>query len=373
MKTPASIAVAILALASAISAAPVKIGAVYANSGPQAALDEPSWRGAQAAATVANRSGGAGGERVELVRVPYDSTPASAAAGVRAALEKDPSIAGFVGVSDSDVALAAGREAVRAGKVFITSGATSPLLPRQLGPRFFLACFGDNVQAAAAAELLLGAKKARKACVIYDSTKIYTRLLERYFATAFTDGGGKVLETIAFRPGEPAGLPAAPGSCDAVYLAAGSANDAQGVIEKLRASGFKGPIVGGDGYDNPGAWAGSDLAGGVYYTTHAFPAKVPGSAGPAVQSALRGAYAGGGPDAFGGLGFDALRLLLAALPGEPAKLAARIQRGPTLAGVTGPIDFKGASRVPAKPVSIIDATRPRQALTQITPSRVPGP
>ena len=369
MKIHASIAIAVFFLSSAIFAAPVRIGAVYATSGVQAALDEPSWRGAQAAAAAAKAAAGG----IELVRVPYDSTPASAAAAVRASLAKDPSIAAFIGVSDSDVALAAGREVVRSGKVFITSGATSPLLPRQLGPRFFLACFGDNVQAAAAAEWLLGAKKARKVCLFHDGTKIYTRLLKRYFEEAFTGGGGTVIESLSFRPGEPAGIPATLGRFDAVYLAAESAGDAQKVIAKLRAAGFKGPIIGGDGYDNPDAWEGSGISEGVYFTTHAFPAKGDGAAGPVILASLRGAYKGGNPDAFGGLGFDALRLLLASLGGSPDGLAQRLQNASPLAGVTGPIAYRKGSRVPAKPVAIVDAKMPRQVLSQITPARVPSP
>lgn len=369
MKIRTSIVIAFLSLSSVAFAAPVKIGAVYANSGVQAALDEPSWRGVQAAAATAKAAAGG----IELVRVPYDSTPASAAAAVRAALAKDPSIAAFVGVSDSDVALAAGRVAVSSGKVFITSGATSPLLPRQLGPRFFLACFGDNVQAAAAAEWLLGTKKARKVCLFHDASKIYTRLLRRYFEEAFSKGGGTILESLPFRPGEPAGIPATLGRFDAVYLAAESAGDAQNVIAKLRAAGFTGPIVGGDGYDNPAAWEGSALSEGVYFTTHVFPARGPGAAGPGILAALRGAYRGGSPDAFSGLGFDALRLLIASLDGSSDALAKRLQNAPPFAGVTGPISYRRGSRVPVKPVAIVDATRPRQQLAQVTPSFVPSP
>ena len=61
------------------SAAPVKIGAVYANAGFLKPLDNASWRGTQAAAVVANRSG----QEVELIYAPYDSTPASAAQAPR--------------------------------------------------------------------------------------------------------------------------------------------------------------------------------------------------------------------------------------------------------------------------------------------------
>ncbi len=373
MKTYATILLAIL-LQVCASAAPVRIGAVYANRGAFTPLDEPSWRGAQAAAAVANRSGGVAGSRVELVRVPYDSSPASAAQAVRSALAKDPSIEAFVGTSDSGIALAAGREARRSGKVFVTSGATSPLLPAQLGSGFFLACFGDNVQAAASAEWLLRSKGARKACVLHDASRIYTRLLRRYFENAFTKGGGAVVESVAFRAGEPAGLPASLGECDAVFLAAATAADAESVIRKLRAAGFKRPIIGGDGFDAAGVWEGNPLAENVYYTTHAFPAKGPGAASAATLAGLQGNYPGGAPNAFGGLGFDATRILLAAMAGDSSKkLAARIQNGAPLAGVTGPIAYTRGSRIPSKPVAIIDASRPRQTLAQITPSYVPSP
>lgn len=374
MKTPAITLVIAALLSVAASAAPVRIGAVYANSGAFTPLDEPSWRGAQAAAAFANRAAGASGQRVELVRVPYDSTPESAAQGVRAALAKDPSITAFVGASDSGVALAAGREARRAGKVFVTSGATSPLLPAQVGSGFFLACFGDNVQAAAAAEWLLGAKKARKVCVVYDTSKIYTRLLRRYFEEAFKNGGGAVAESVAYRAGEPTGLPARLGECNAVFLASVTAADAVNVIRKLRAAGFNGPIVGGDGFDASGVWEGEPLAENVYYTTHAFPAKGRGAAGAATLAGLRGNYPGGAPNAFGGLGFDATRVLLAAMNGAADKnLASRIQNGAPLAGVTGPIAYTNGRRVPSKPVAIIDAGRSRQTLAQITPGYVPRP
>ncbi|MBJ7258207.1 MAG: ABC transporter substrate-binding protein [Chthoniobacterales bacterium] len=350
------------------SAAPVKIGAVYANSGFLKPLDDASWRGTQAAAAVASRAG----QRVELVYAPYDSTSASAAQAVRGVLKNHPDVAGFVGVSDTGVALSAGREAVRAGKVFVTSGATSPLLPRQLGSRFFLACFGDNVQAAAAAQWLRSAKKVSRVVVIYNSTQNYTRLLQRYFAAAFGQAGGKVTETMSYRPGEPVGLPRDLRSCEAIFLASASATEAGRVIAKLRAAGFKGPIVGGDGYDDPSYWNDEPLAENVFFTTHAYPAQGAGAASPATLSAFRGSYRGT-PDAFGGLGFDALRVLLAADPAQGGDLAKRLSKIVPLAGVTGPIVYTGGSRVPLKPVALIAAERPRQMLTQITPSHVPAP
>lgn len=357
-----------LGLTATAIAAPVKLGAVYCNSGIQQALDEPSWRGAQAAVALRNRAGGINGRPVELVRIAADSTPSSVAAAVRSALQEHPDIAALVGLSDSDLALAAGREARKARKVFVTSGATSPLLPNQVGGGFFLACFGDNVQAAAAAEWLR-ARGAKAVVVMYDSTHTYTRLLGRYFTEAFEAGGGDVSERIAFRPDEPVGLPRDVTSCDAIFVAAESQASAERVIGKLRGAGFTRPIVGGDGYDNPSAWSGNPLAKNVYYTTHAFPARGPGAASPATLSGFRGAYRGA-PDAFAGLGFDATRVVMDGLARGGKKLAREIQTRTAVDGVTGPIKY-GHSRIPAKPVAVIDAQKPRQVLRQITPTRVP--
>jgi branched-chain amino acid transport system substrate-binding protein len=358
------------ALVSAAIAAPVKIGAVYCNAGQQKALDEPSWRGAQAAVALRNKSGGINGRPVELVRIASDSSPAAVASAVRSALQANPDMAALIGLSDSDLALAAGREARKAGKVFVTSGATSPLLPNQVGRRFFLACFGDNVQAAAAADWLRS-KGAKKVAMIYNKDQTYTRLLRRYFTEAFEAAGGSVVSAEAFRSGEAIGLPEDWQSCDAVFVSAESADEAAKVIAKLRGAGFTGPVVGGDGYDNPSFWTGNPLAKNVFYTTHAYPARGPGAAGPAMLSAFRANYRGGTPDAFSGLGFDAARVVMDGLAQGEKDLARQIQTGTDVAGVTGAIKYGGRSRIPSKPVAIIDAQRPRQMLRQITPSRVP--
>jgi hypothetical protein len=65
--------------------------------------------------------------------------------------------------------------------------------------------------------------------------------------------------------------------------------------------------------------------------------------------------------------------LLAGNPAQGGDLAKRLQAGAPVAGVTGTISYQGGNRVPSKPVSLVAAERPRQTLTQITPSYVPAP
>lgn len=369
-----SIGAVLLAAVSPLAAVEsIRIGAIYCDSGELAPLDLPSLAGARTAVALCNQSGGIGGKKVELIHLPTASSAESAAASVRTIVDKYPEVAGFVGLSDSGLALAAGREARRAKKVFLTSGATSPLLPKQVGEGFFLACFGDNVQAAAAAEWLWQNKGARRVAVLYDPRRIYTRLLHRYFSTAFKNRGGTITDEVAIRPGGELELPSGLAGNDAVFLSMETASEAQMVIAKLRAAGFRGPVVGGDGYDNPSAWRGNALARNVFFTTHAFPATGPGAAGPAVLADFRRAFRGGVPGAFSGLGYDATRLLLAALQATDGKLTNRVQNGPALAGVTGRIAYASGSRVPDKPVAIQEAARPGYTILQVTPTAVPAP
>ncbi len=365
-------------LVSLPALAEVRIAAVYSTSGPQAPIDEPSWQGVRAVVDQVNRGGGIGGSKVSVTLYPIDSTAKAAASAVEKALEKDPGLSGFVGLSDTDLARAAADVAARRGKVFITSGATSPRLPGQVwGGRTFLACFGDNAQAAVAAEWLVGTRKIRSAAVLYNETKSYTRLLNRYFTSAFHRHRGRITGRLGYRPGEVLLIPPAVLKAEAIYLAAETAEEAIGIIAVLRGKGFAGPILGGDGYDAPAKWAKNPLAADVFFTTHAFPARTAGAATAADVKAFRAALKKNGQKAgaFAGLGRDAALLLLRAVAssgGGDRALIRTLRLAQPFPGVTGSISYRRGN-VPVKPVALIDATRPEVQMLQMTPLWVPRP
>ena len=342
-------------------------------------MDEPSWRGAQLAVAEINKAGGIRGEQVELVRIAGNSTAADLKKNVAAFLEKNQ-ITGMVGLSDSDLALAAAHEALKRGIPFVTSGASSPRLPGVLGAGFYMACFGDNVQAASAAEWLAQAKGAKTASIIYDPAFSYTRLLKSYFSRAFRRGGGKITSTLSYTPGETLLVGPAILKADAIFVATGSAADAMPVIRQLRSAGFPGPIVGGDSYDNPPAWMNNPAAQDVYFTTHAFPAVVAGSADRSASAAFVRSYKKAfrtTPDSFSALGYDATRALLAGIENSKdatqKKVRAALASGIHIAGLTGPIVLNKSQRIPKKPVALVDASEPDNRTLQVTPALVPAP
>ena len=232
---------------------PVVVGAVYDLTGAQAPLDGPSARGARLAAEQANRNGGILGRPVDLIVVDGESAPDVLRTRTAELLREHPTTAGLLGLSDTDMVLAAAPVAARARRVFLTSGATSPLLPAQVPEWLFLACFGDNVQAAAAAEWIFDARGARTASIAFSTSNDYTRLLQRYFATRFEQLGGRVVSTVGYDPVTvDASTIAALAPADVVFLAA-QPDDAVAVTSLLRAAGVTTPILGGDAFDSR-AW-----------------------------------------------------------------------------------------------------------------------
>lgn len=177
----------------------VTVGAMYNLTGGQRDLDIPSSKGARLAVALANAGGGLFGQPVKLQLVDGKTRPDVIAKEAARLFSAAPDIAGVIGFSDTDMVLAAAPVVAKHGRVFLTSGATSPKLPGQVPEFLFLACFGDNVQAAAAAEWAYDRLRARTVAVLYNETTSYARLLHGYFQTRFKELGGKVVGVVPYQ------------------------------------------------------------------------------------------------------------------------------------------------------------------------------
>ena len=133
-------------------AEPIRIGAVFSETGGLRSIGSPGLAGMRLAAAEINAGGGILGRRVQLAVADSRSNPAAVARGVRRLIE-DQRVVAIGGLNDSTLALAAGPVAQRAGIPFVTAGATLPTLPRTVGNGFFMAAFGDNAQAHAVADV----------------------------------------------------------------------------------------------------------------------------------------------------------------------------------------------------------------------------
>jgi len=371
--------VAVLVAGSVRAAEPVVLGAVYNLTGVQAPLDLPAARAAQLAVRVANNAGGVLGRPVELVLVDGESDPQVLAERTAGMLRRHPSMAAVLGLSDTDMVLAAAPVAARAGRVFLTSGATSPRLPIEIPDYLFLTCFADNVQAAAAAEFAWTKLSARTASIIYDGSMTYAKLLQGYFRSRFESLGGEVLSATPYE--NPSVLGSAARSvkdADIVYLAAGPTEAGVGTA-LLRQAGFKGPILGGDSYDGDAMWFAYSGVDQIYYTTHTFlGAQHLDARGVQFRDAFGKGRVSEVPASFAALGYDAVGLLLAAIKAagsdEPAKLRAALASLKGYQGVTGVISYVSGRHVPLKPVTILSVQYGRLGfVARVTPVQIPPP
>lgn len=356
----------------------ITIGAMYNLTGGQRDLDIPSSEGARLAVAQANAGGGLLGRPVKLRLVDGETKPDIIAAEAAKLFSDVPDIAGLIGFSDTDMVLAAAPIAAKHRRVFLTSGATSPQLPEQVPTYLFLACFGDNVQAAAGAEWAYERLKARTVAVLYKETSSYARLLHKYFQERFKELGGTVLAVVPYRldniKEKVDKLPKA----DLIYLAA-QPDDVAAAIPALRGAGFDAPILGGDGLDIGGAWRQVKDARNVYFTTHAYiSADNPDPRVKAFREAFAKVYPAKQPDAFAALGYDAARLLMAAIKAagstEPEAVRKALAGTHDFEGVTGTISYQDGSRIPSKPVAIISIEQGSQKyMGSLTPKRIPAP
>lgn len=360
--------------------APIEIGAIYNLTGEQSALDIPSLEGAKLAVTEINAAGGVLGRPLKLVAIDGKTQPAVITAEVKE-LTADKNIVAFMGLSDTDMAMAAIPAIAAVKKIFITSGATSPKLPAAAPGYVFLACFSDDQQATAAAEFAYEKLKVKTAYVLTEKDMEYAQLLARYFQQTFTKMGGKIIASDTFTHHAPdikeqlnkiKSLAIKP---DIIYLAAGP--NAPLIIKQIRAAGFTQPILGGDGFDSDEMLnLPANVSNGVYYTTHTLFANNKGDA--QVQQFITNyqtTYHHLPENGFAGLGYDTVKLLAKAIQTanstDTDKIRQALLQIKFFDVVTGMMSYVNNNPIPMKTVLIVQMQNgQRFPAEQFTPQMV---
>jgi branched-chain amino acid transport system substrate-binding protein len=381
-----SAVLAALAIASGSPASAqdtIKIGAPYNVTGALSSVDAPALNGAKLKVEEINAAGGVLGKKLELATYDTKTDPTVMASVASQLVNQDKVVAG-AGYTDSDSVLALGPIFQQAGIPFVTPGATSPKLPDQIGTDIFLACFGDNVQAAAGAEFVLNKLNGKTAFLLRDNSTEYTTLLAKYFEEAYTHGGGQIIARDDYKAGDKSftaqitKLKALPNKPDVLYVAA-QPDDIGLVVKQMRQAGLTQPIVGGDGYDTPLLLqVGGHAANNVYFSTHAYMAEDSTPGIVKFYNAYKAAYNTPPENAFAALGYDSVGLVADAISRagstDPAKIRDALAATQGYKGITGSITYAADSRVPQKTVSIIGVKDDKLYLAdEVTPNWVAKP
>lgn len=342
---------------------PIRIVAAFNLTGSNAELDSAAFNGARIAMHQINDSGGVNGRNLELVPIDTASNERVAIEAVERALDEESDIVAGIGYCDSSYADEVGALFQKAGLPFVSPGATDPKVPERVGDDMFFAAYGDDAQAEAMAEYAKTKLGVTRVAVWMDDTEDYTTTVGTYFAEAVARFGGHAqMHTEAPSIDDfskfVASVKKARPPFDAVYGATMPAQAAE-FIRQVRAAGIEVPLLSGDGWDEQPVVdvSKTQSISGIYLTTHRF-VGVDTSAMRAFVAAYEAVHGKPPSNAFAALGFDSVGLLVDAMKraksSDPEKVRATLAQTTDYPGIVGPISYRNGSRVPIKPVAILE-------------------
>ncbi|HEY3331362.1 MAG TPA: ABC transporter substrate-binding protein [Capsulimonadaceae bacterium] len=363
----------------------IVIGEYGAMTGEEATFGTSTDKGVQMAITEANAKGGVNGEKVAVKLYDDQGIPDQAKTVVTKLIQQD-GVCAVIGEVASSNSLQAAPECQKSKVPMITPASTNAKVTQQ-GDYIFRTCFIDPFQGGVMASFAMHNLKAKTAAVLTDSSQDYSKGLAAAFKATFTKMGGKIVADEAYGKGAldyHSQLSTIKAANPDVLFVPGYYNNVGAIGRTARSVGVKVPLLGGDGWDSDKLFEGA--AGsleGCYFSNHYSIQNTD----PKVQAFVaqyKKDNAGESPDAMAALGYDATRILLAALAkaGKPAdgsytsdayraKLRDAIAATKDFDGVTGKITL-GADRNAIKPAVVLEIKgNERKYVSTVKPEEIP--
>jgi len=361
-------------------AEPLILGAALGLTGDAAPGDVPAAEAMEYAVALINEAGGILGHPVELIVKDMKSDPALGGTVTQELLSAGAQV--IIGPAFPGIAAGVIQAAADAGVPVLSATSTQPEYTVIGGSKAYLVAFGDNVQAAAAAEYAL-AQGYKTVYTLTSPDLSYTERLPEFFAATFENGGGERIGDDTYSIGQQDFAPqvtkiAALNPQPDVIFSGMIPPDVFVFTMQLRAAGVTAPLYGPDGWDNIAfiEFAGED-AEGVVFATHGYP--VPGSRFETFIAGLT-EFQGSEPEApaLATTGGDAIDVIMAAVTAagsiEPGAIGAALAELEDVEVVNGTITYKGTNGVPEKTVAIVAIEGGAFVLKdQFLPSFIPQP
>lgn len=330
----------------------IKIGVFLSLTGATAAYGISAINAIKLATDEVNRSGGINGKPIELV-IEDDHSNTQEVAGIVDKLIREDKVDALLAEPVSTRAEMGAIVAQRHQVVMISSAAVKPELTIDRD-YVFRACFISPAEGEAIAKFAFNNLKAKRAAVILDSKNDYALVLASYFINSFMKLGGEVVNQQGYNSGDTdltAQMSSITESKPDIIFAPGFYTTAALIARSVKQSGFKGILIGSDGWDSPRLLeSGSEPFEGVYFANHFWI----GSEDQLVRKFVgnfRAKY-GVEPDAGAATAYDAARMLFDAFrrakTTERAAVRDALAQTKDFPGVTGKItlDANRNARVP---------------------------
>lgn len=348
------------------------IATELAVSGTDAGAQLPTQYGADLA--IQQNADLGNGYKLSVKHDNYEGTGGvdpSVAANNVTQLVSDPSVIAVMGPFNSGVAKVIIPIATRGHLVLISPANTNPGLTKeqyakangitfsQLHPSgipeyYFRLPGTDDVQGKVDAQVAQGAPVNAKSVYVVDDDTTYGIGLADFFVSTFQSGGGTILGRSSVTAQQASSFPSLAATItskhpDAVFFG-GVTSGGGGLLKKdLKAAGYAGPMVGGDGIAEDPAWvsAAGDASSGTYGSVAA-PDTSTFTSGPAAtfKSDYATAFPGKDITPYSAMAYDATMIEIKAIKGliSSGKAVTRENVRDAIAstqydGVTGHISF----------------------------------
>lgn len=377
----ASTAVLLAALTAPAMAEDLLIGLATAQTGGLAPYDQPNLAGFQMKIDEINAAGGIAGKYpVKLILKDTRSDSAQTALVAQELVDAGARL--IITPCDADPSIAAGMITQSASIPAISFCATTPTLPLAVGDYMFSNYPADNVQATMLAAQAIAAGY-KTAYILTSPDTAYTLKLPEYFAQVFTAKGGTLLGEGTFSMGQQdfgaeVTKIAAMNPRPDVIMTSAYEPDFPAFVRQLRGAGVTTPILGSDGIDSPTTFGLGDLVEGVIFSTAGY--ATPGSPLEAFNAKYE-AKTGKAPDTiYIANGYDLGIVIEAAVTAadstDPTAIRDGLANLENVAGVTGPITYKGTIGMPLRSVALVRIAAGKRELVvqgQPDPADIPAP
>jgi branched-chain amino acid transport system substrate-binding protein len=313
----------------------ILVGMYGSLTGDGASFGQSSVEGAQLAVEELNNAGGLlGGRKIKLLVEDDQSKPDEASNAVTKLITQNKVVA-VLGEVASRRSLAAGPVCQKYQTPMISPASTNERVT-QIGDYIFRVCFIDPFQGEVLAKFAFNDLKARKVAVLKDIQQDYSVGLTEAIQKKFSALGGQVLDPVSYSSGDAdfkailtqvrAQKP------DAIFVT-GYYPEAAIIVRQARELGMKMPILGGDGWVGDALKNGREALANCYISNH-YSGDNPD---PVVQNFVKtyNAKYKHEPDSIAALGYDAAKVLAAAITSANSTEGPKIREALAKADVPG--------------------------------------
>ncbi|MEM5947059.1 ABC transporter substrate-binding protein [Spirochaetia bacterium 38H-sp] len=251
------------------------------------------------------------GSKIKLIVEDDEGNPEKTKAAYLKLVTQDE-VAAIVGPLTSNCALAVVDSAQSDGVPLITPTATNDKVT-EAGDFIFRSCFIDSFQGYVVAKFAKETLSAKKAAVLYDVSNDYSSGIANNFKQSFSAMGGEIVAFESYQSGDKdfnAQITKIAATNPDVLFVPDYYNTVSLIAKQVRSQGIMVPMLGADGWDGIQEVAGAELAPG-YFSNHYSPDSDDADVKAFVE-AYQKKY-DKVPSALAALGYDAMKILAAAI------------------------------------------------------------